>query len=343
MTACGKQILHFVFGEAEAVRVVAVEHGPDLGIVQTGKNSFLGDAQDAGDHAEAAMLAVLHRAGEKVAEELQRLLAEAVRRGVVDGRIVLVNQDDRAFLIVSMERGCQNSKARLNVRRNLSPVKDVLEQRSRVFIARRRFKDRPVALVFDADGHTDSPQRISPRSALRVLERDEDHRVLALFGAVLGILPDLRSLEKMRVALLRLLEERLEHPHRECLAEAARTGKDRDRGLLVEKPRYELRLVGRPVAGLDLGPVAVADRQCGQFRLFVSCHFLHVANYTKKMPRHVAKYDMRILTAFGCCPAPRDRRQAPSPGHWPADRQSARDARSPDSDRPTRMNRARHP
>ena len=64
-----------------------------------------------------------------------------------------------------------------------------------------------------------------------------------------------------RVALLRLLEERLEHVHRERLAEAARAREDGDRGFPVEKSLDELRLVGRPVPGLDGGPVAVAHRE----------------------------------------------------------------------------------
>ena len=116
----------------------------------------------------------------------------------------------------------------------------------------------------------------SPARALCVLKRDENHGVFPLLGAVFGILPHLRAFEEVRVARLRLLEERLEHPHRERLAKASRARENGNRGLLVEKPRYELRLVGRPVPGLDRGPVAVANGERWKPTPALDVFFLHV-------------------------------------------------------------------
>ena len=123
-----------------------------------------------------------------------------------------------------------------------------------------------------------------PVRALRILERNEDHGVFPLLGTVFGILPHLRTLKEVRVALVRLLEEGLEHVHRERLAEAARTRENGDRGLLVEKPRYELRLVGRPVPGPDRSPVAVANRERRKPCPALDVRFLHVGI----LPNHPA-------------------------------------------------------
>ena len=96
--------MHLLLGEAEAVGKGVVEDGIDLQVVEAGEDALLRDAQDAREHAEAAVLAVLHRAGEEIAEELERLLAETMGRRVVDRRVVFVDQDDGARSIVRMER-----------------------------------------------------------------------------------------------------------------------------------------------------------------------------------------------------------------------------------------------
>jgi hypothetical protein len=120
-----------------------------------------------------------------------------------------------------------------------------------------------------ARGHTTGRYRsfkegagFPPVRTLGILEGDGDHRIFVLLGAVRGVGPDLGALEEVRIAFSRLLEERLEHVHRERLAEAARTRENGDRGLLVEKSRDELRLVGRPIFRPDRSPVAVAHRKC---------------------------------------------------------------------------------
>ena len=124
-----------------------------------------------------------------------------------------------------------------------------------------RLKHLMMSVKFISDRIRDHFTDFLPCSTLRVLERDENHGILALLGAVTRVPPHLCALEETCVALLCFLKKRLEHVHCERLAEAARTRENGDRGLLVEKSRDELRLVGRPVAGLDLGPVAVAHRK----------------------------------------------------------------------------------
>ena len=179
-------------------------------------------------------------------------------------------------IYAGMKRGRQDAQSSLKIRRRTLLDAKLTMKRPCGFDAALRLKRLLVPVKFISDRIRDHFTDFLPRPALRVLERDEDHGVLALFGAVRGILPHLRALEEVRVALLRLLEERLQHVHRERLAEAARTRENRNGGLLVEKPRDELRLVGRPVPGLDRGPVAVANRERRKITPALDVLFLHV-------------------------------------------------------------------
>ena len=104
-----------------------------------------------------------------------------------------------------------------------------------------------------------------PSLALRILQRNPNYGIFTLFLSALRIPPYLCALEKMRVALLRFLEEGVQHLKRERLAKSARSREEGDRGLAVEQTRYELRLVGAPISGLDLSPITVANRERQQF------------------------------------------------------------------------------
>ena len=256
-----EESVNFVLREAEAVSVFVVEYRPNLRVVETGEDALLRDAENAGHHAKAAVLAVLERGRKEVPEELKRILAEPVRRGPVDGGIVLVDQDHRLLAVVRVQRGGENAKARFEVGRQLCPVKNVPEKRLGVFGTVPRSEDGTVAIGLDAHRGGDLAAHVVPVAPLRVLQRDVQDGVLPLLDAVFRILPDLRVLEEAGVRFLRLLEESLQHPQRERLAEPARAREERDRGLLVEKPGYELRLVGRPVTLGHSSPVAVADRK----------------------------------------------------------------------------------
>ena len=159
-----------------------------------------------------------------------------------------------------MKRGRQDAQSSLKIRRRTLLDAKLTMKRPCGFDAALRLKRLLVPVKFISDRIRDHFTDFLPIPALRILERDEDHGVLALFGAVLVILPHLRTFEKMRVAGLRFFKECLQHPHRERLAEAAWTRENGNRGLLVEKSRDELRLVGRPIFRPNRSPVAVAHR-----------------------------------------------------------------------------------
>ena len=170
----------------------------------------------------------------------------------------------------------------------------------------------PVVFVADGSGNLHAGQM--PVLAFRVLERDEDHGVLSLLGAMFRPLPYLRALEEVRVALFRLLEERLEHVHRERLAEAARAREDGNRSVLVEKAGYELRLVGVPVVRNDMRPVAVAHRKRRKLDAVVlDVPFCHVGILPHRREWRNCKPGLRSHV-----PPPRRRRHTASQKDSPA-------------------------
>ena len=256
-----KEIAHLVLGEAETVGEVGIEHRIDLRVVQPGEDALLRDTQNPGHHAEPAVLAVLERGREEVPEKLERLLSESVRRGVVDRRIVLVDQNHGLLAVVRMERGGEDAECPLEVSRGDLFKTQLTMERPNGLNTLLGGKHRLVAVIFIAHGVRDHLAGLRPVRPFRVLERDVYDRILSLLGAVRGILPDLQALEEAGVRRLRLLEERVKHLQRERLAEPARACEERDRGLLVEKPGYELGLVGRPVALPDRRPVTVPDEE----------------------------------------------------------------------------------
>ena len=213
------------------------------------------------------MLAVLEGGREEIPKELERLLAEAARRGPVDGRIVLVYQDDRLLAVVRVERSGEDADRPLEVAWGFLLKAQLAMERPRGLDAFLVEKHRLMAIILVSDGIHDHVARLRPVGALRVLERDVQDGILPLLGTVLDIFPNLRALEEVCVRLLRLLKERVQHLQRKRLAEPARSREERNSGLLVKKAGYELRLVGRPVAVRHRRPVAVADWKRDPLRL----------------------------------------------------------------------------
>ena len=97
-------------------------------------------------------------------------------------------------------------------------------------------------LVFQLIAYSD--QRVLERIRLAVLQRQHDHRVLTLMLIEILPLPDTLAVEqRAEHVTIRLLEEVPQHRKVQRLAEATRTGQQRDLATILQKLTDKVGLI----------------------------------------------------------------------------------------------------
>ena len=97
-------------------------------------------------------------------------------------------------------------------------------------------------LVFQLIAYSD--QRVLERIRLAVLQRQHDHRVLTLMLIEILPLPDTLAVEqRAEHVTIRLLEEIPQHRKVQRLAEATRTGQQRDLATILQKLTDKVGLI----------------------------------------------------------------------------------------------------
>ncbi len=220
---------------------------------------------------------VLERAGEQVAHEGNDLVVVAAGIALLNWRIVFVNDDDGLDAVMLAQHGREQRK-RAGKRYFIRLIVDDRPESLLLHrIACRAVQQLAVTGILAADDGGDVLEGVLPRSVFHVLERQVDHGVFALEGAiVVATGPDGLVLEIDGGVLLAALKEHAQHVHVQRLAEAARTGEQRDlrqrvdevadqQGLVdVVIPRDRLHIAGVPtgrgrVCGLSTALARTGD------------------------------------------------------------------------------------
>jgi hypothetical protein len=169
--------IDLVLGEAEAGRVGLAQERVDLEVVEPGEHRLLGDAEDARQHALFEVGVVLQAGGEEIAEEGDDLFVLLlIGEGVVDGRVVLVDEDEGLLAGGLVEPLAQEAQGSLEQPGLGPPVDQALQARPACGVQRGSENVRQALRLFADDEREGAVW--APVPALDVLERDEDHRVL---------------------------------------------------------------------------------------------------------------------------------------------------------------------
>ena len=95
---------HLGLREAEVGGELAPENAEDVDVVETRKQAFTCDPEDACEHPLEEMLVVFETTGKEVAEESDGVVVIPVGVAGMDGRVVFVDEDDDPFPVVLREQ-----------------------------------------------------------------------------------------------------------------------------------------------------------------------------------------------------------------------------------------------
>ena len=257
-----RHLPHLVGGEAEIPAVLLVQNGIDHQIVQAAEDALLGHTEDAGKETVAQMGIVLQTAGEQVAHEADDLIVEATHMALLDGRVVLVDDDDGSHIVVGMEHPGYIFKGHGHI----CPVGgtvQILRQRFLFVLAQAAAGQKlAVPFKFVAQELADLPVSLLPAFTLHILEGHIDNGIAALVPAVLAAAgPDLLVPEIDRGILAGLFKENPEHIHVQGLAESPGASEQGHLGPFVQKFLDEHGLIHIIVAGAGLPVIGHADGQ----------------------------------------------------------------------------------
>lgn len=263
---------HLVGGEAEIPAILLVQNGIDHQIVQAAEDTPLCHTEDTSEEAIAYVRIVLQTTGEEVAHEAGGLFVEAPHMSMMDGDIVLIDDDDGCHIVVDMEHPGQIFKGHGHI----CPVGgavQILRQR-RLFVLAQAATGQKLAvpLKFVAQELADLPVSLLPAFALHILEGHIYDGIAALVLAVLTAKgPDLLVPEIDGGILAGLFKENPEHIHVQGLAESPGASEQGHLGPFVQKFLDEHGLIHIIVAGAGRPVIGHADGQglanTGQSRL----------------------------------------------------------------------------
>ena len=253
---------HLVSGEAEILAVLLVQDGIDHQIVQTAEDAPLCHTEDASEEAIAYVRIILQTTGEEVAHEAGGLFAEAPHMSMMDGDIVLIDDDDGCHIVVGVEHPGQIFKGHGHIY-PVGGAVQVLCQRCLFVLAQAAAGQKfAVPLEFVPQELADLPVSLLPAFALHILEGHINDRIAALVPAVLAAAgPDLFVPEIDRGILAGLFKENPEHIHVQCLAEPPGASKQGHLGPLVQKFLDEHGLIHIIVAGAGLPVIGHTNGQ----------------------------------------------------------------------------------
>ena len=96
-----KHFTHFGFREAKETVVLLVHYRINRKIVQTTENALLRYPEYSGQESIWQITVILERPGKKVPHESDDLIIELFRIPFLDRSIILINNDDRGFFVMS--------------------------------------------------------------------------------------------------------------------------------------------------------------------------------------------------------------------------------------------------
>ena len=96
-------LLDLVTGEAKISAVLFVQDRVDFQIVQAAENALLGHPEDSGQKAEGQVRIVLETSRKQVSHELDHIIIESLQVSLLNGCIILVNDDDSLDPVMGVE------------------------------------------------------------------------------------------------------------------------------------------------------------------------------------------------------------------------------------------------
>ena len=204
-----------------------------------------------------AMLVVLQRTRKEHAHEVAHLVVEAVRGGRRYRLVVFVDQDDRQLFRTGMDGLAEKPERQ----RQIHFVALFVHHAQQTISFRRKIHRLDgLGKLSDARSHqgVQKPYGLAKRLPLHVLERQEDHRVLALLLAIrLARRPYLLVMEQRLLVLV----ERADHLQHRRLAEAPRAGEQHHARFRIDEVLENQRLVHAIGIAREPCPVARSHRR----------------------------------------------------------------------------------
>ena len=261
-----RHLHHLVGGEAEVGAVFVVQHGVDGQVVHPAEDALLGHPQNAGEEAEGQVLIILEPAGKQVPHKPDDLVVIVLLIALLDGGVVLVNDDNGRNGIVLVQHSGQVQQCRSQLYLADLAVCQLFIGLFAILVALIAGQQFFVPPGLLCENIPDGRKGLLPSVELHILEGQEDHGILALIIPVLlAAGPDLLIPEVDGGILVALFKVSAQHIHIQRLAEAPGTGKQRHHRTLVDKVLDHHRLVDVVVFRRGKAVVGHADGQ-GQLR-----------------------------------------------------------------------------
>ena len=103
-------LAYFCLRVAAGIGVAAGNHGRYIQIIQPAEDTFLGDAQHAGENGEIQGSVCFEGGGVEGAEEADSILIVTMRPGALDGCVIFVNQEHDPLAMMGFQQQTEHLK-----------------------------------------------------------------------------------------------------------------------------------------------------------------------------------------------------------------------------------------
>ena len=188
--------LDFLGGKSEVFTVLVVKNGVDRKVVQSAENAFFCYTENTGQEAKGKIAVILKTSGKKVSHKENNVVVKSFAVTLLNGSIVLINNDDSLNAVMLVEQTGQCSQRHHHTcffGISFQNIHKALLFCFGQFIACSQFI---VAVVFLADDLGNNLIGFFPSIAFHILKGHKDNRIFALIVTVfLTARPNLFVLE----------------------------------------------------------------------------------------------------------------------------------------------------
>lgn len=236
-------------------------------IIQSAENAFFCHAQNACQETERKIGIILEGPGEQVAHEANYLFIEPGCVALLDGRVVLIDDNNGWFPVMDVKHIGKVLQSSGQPHLGDRAIQDAAEVAFVIFRAPVTVEQRDVSAVFSGDHIPHGLVSLFPGWEFHILECDKDNRVLPLFFAVFcPAIPDLHTFKIFCCVFLRELKKGLKHAHCERFSKSPWTGKQGHLGTGIQKIFNQHGLVDIVISVNQLFEIRDSDREREPFR-----------------------------------------------------------------------------